>query len=100
MTNGLDPQQKVPHMPGWMLLPFAEQLFVAVLLGLLAPGAWGVYLLSRGGLFPGVLVLVVWAAAFGWLALFLHRRNRVRLWVSVSSATLVLIACVVAFFSP
>jgi len=83
-----------------MLLPFVEQLFVAVLFGLLAPGAWAVFLLSRGSLLSGVAVLAVWVVAFGWLALFLQRRNRVRLWVTVPSAVLVLIACIVAFFSP
>jgi len=82
-----------------LLLPFVEQLFVVVLFGLLAPGAWGIYLLSRGARLWGVAVLTVWAVAYGWLALFLQRRNWVRLWVSIPCAVLVLIVCVIVFFS-
>ena len=99
MTNRADPEQEASHVPGWLLLPFVEQLFVVVLFGLLAPGAWGVYLLSRGARWRGVAVLAVWAVAYGWLALFLQRRNWVRLWVSVPAAALVLIACVIMFLS-
>ena len=99
MTNRTDPEQEAPHVSWWLLLPFVEQLLGVIIVGLLAPGAWGVYLLSRGALLWGVAVLAVWAVAYGWLALFLQRRNRVRLWVSVPSAVLVLIACVIVFFS-
>ena len=83
-----------------MHVPFVEQLLVAVLFGVLAPGAWGVSLLSRGRVIEGAIVIAGWAALFGWLSLYLHRRNRIRLWVSVPSAVLVLIACAVVFFSP
>ena len=100
MTNRSDPEHETLHVPRWMLLPFVEQLFVVVLFGLLAPGAWAVFLLSRGSLLSGITVLAAWAVAFGWLALFLQRRNRVRLWVTVPSAVLVLIASIVVFFSP
>jgi len=87
-------------VPGWLYFPFAEQVLVLVLLILLAPGGWSIYLLSHGHAIEGVVVLALWAAVFGWLAVFLHKRMRIRLWVSVSSAILVLVACVVAFFSP
>ncbi len=100
MTNRADPEKQTPHVPWWKLLPFVEQIFVAVLFGLLAPGAWGIYLLSRGRILSGVAVLAIWAIAFGWLALFLHRRNLVRLWISVPSAALVLMTCVLVFFLP
>src|SRR5439155_16576753 len=99
MTIHTDPEQREPPVPWWLLLPFVEQLFAVVLFGLLAPGAWGVYLLSRGARLWGIAVLAAWAIAYGWLALLLQRRNRVRLWVSVPSAMLVLIACVIVFFS-
>jgi len=88
------------YVPRWLYFPFAEQVFVLALLVLLVPGGWSIYLLSRGQVIVGVLVLVLWAALFGGLALFLHKRMNIRLWVSVPSALLVLVACVVAFFSP
>ena len=99
MTTHTDPEQQEPNVPWWLLLPFVEQLLVVVLFALLAPGAWGVYLLSRGARLWGVAVLAVWAVAYGWLALLLQRRNRVRLWVSVPSAILALIGCIIVFFS-
>ena len=88
------------YVPRWLYFPFAEQVFVLALLVLLVPGGWSIYLLSRGQVIVGVLVLVLWAALFGGLALFLHKRMNMRLWVSVPSALLVLVACVVSFFSP
>jgi len=86
-------------VPRWLYFPFAKEVFLLTFLILLAPGGWSMYLLSRGQVITGVLVLVLWAALFGWLAVFLHKRLTIRLWVSVPSALLVLVACVVAFFS-
>lgn len=77
-----------------------EQVFIALLFGILAPGAWGIALLSKHEWAKGIVVLVIWAFAFGVLAWFLHRRNRVRLWVSLPGALLVMGACGVVFFRP
>jgi len=88
------------HVPRWLYFPFAEQVFVVTLFILLAPGIWSIYLLSRGQVINGVIILALWAALFGWLAVFLHKRMRIRLWVSVPSAIFVLVACIVVFFSP
>ena len=93
-------RESTSYVPRWLYFPFTEQVLVLVFLVLLAPGGWSIYLLSHGQAIGGVVVLAVWTALFGWLAVFLHKRMRIRLWVSVSSAILVLVACVVAFFSP
>jgi hypothetical protein len=72
-----------------MSLPFAEQLFAALLFASLAPGDFGLYQLSRGFFWQGLLALLIWAGAFVWLAIVLHRRKLVRLWISIGAALLV-----------
>ncbi len=71
-------------------LIFGEPVFIALLFGVLVPGAWGISLLSQHQWFKGIGVLVLWAVAFGLFAWFLHRRKRARWWVSLPSALLVM----------
>ena len=82
----------------WINYPLAEHLFVVILFSLLAPCAWGISLLSSGDYFSGITILVIWVIAYGWLALYLHHINRVRLWISLPSAFLISLACIVVFY--
>jgi hypothetical protein len=80
----------------WLLVPFEPRL--AAIVGALAPAICGIYLVSRGRLLSGASLLAVWMVAFGWFAVFLQRRQFARVWITVPSAALVLIACVFIFF--
>ena len=80
----------------WILVPFEPLL--AAIAGALAPAVLGIYLVSRGRLLSGASLLAVWIVAFGWFAAFLQRRQFGRLWITVPSAALVLIAWVFIFF--
>ena len=98
-----DTPTQTPDSPAalpWWFYFVPEQLLVALLFGILAPGAWGILLLSYGKAVEGSAVLLVWAGLFGWLAWFLDRKKRVRLWVSLPCAILAMLACVILFFGP
>ena len=79
-------------------LLFGEPVFIALLFAVLAPGVWGIWLLSQHQCVKGIVVPVLWALVFGLLAWFLHYRKRVRLWAALPSALLAMGACVVVLF--
>ncbi len=100
MADDAKPDQETLSPSGWLHLPFSEHLLTLLLLGLITPGVAGVNLLSKGAYLSGAVVLIAWVGGFGWLSVYAHRRYRIRLWVTVPSAALVLLASVVVFFSP
>jgi len=67
-------------------------LFTGVLIAFWGSGAWLVSLLLKGRNLPAGVLLPVWLLlAFGAFVV-LHRAGRVRLWISVSTTALVLLA--------
>ncbi len=61
-------REGTPYVPRWLYFPVAKEVFLLAFLILLVPGGWSIYLLLRGQVLAGVLVLALWAALFGWLA--------------------------------
>lgn len=84
----------------WILLPFVEQLFVVAVFLLIGPGAWGAYLIARGSWSTGAAVLLAWILVYGLVAYVLNRNSVIRLWISVPSAALVVVATFIAFRVP
>ena len=76
--------------PSWMRRPFAAQLFALLVVALFVPAFSAIWLLKRGTFTYGAGLLLGWSILFCALAVLLHNRHVMRIWISMPSALLVL----------
>lgn len=76
------------ELPWWILADF---LVPAALLALWAPPLLAIFQMTKGNMFLGSCILVVWCPLFVWVVRACHRRQVIRIWLSVGSTVLVLL---------
>jgi hypothetical protein len=74
----------------WFL--FGEQLLVAGVIAMIAPGAYVIWLLRDSKYWTGSLIALAWLPLFLFLVITMHRKGIVRIWVSLSATAAVLLA--------
>jgi len=77
---------------------FGEQLLVAAVIVTIAPAAYAIWLLEQSDYWAGSLILVVWFPLFLLLAITMHRKGIVRIWLSLSATAAVLLAVTIVVF--
>jgi hypothetical protein len=74
----------------WFL--FGEQLLVAGVIAMIAPGAYVIWLLRDSEYWTAFLIGVAWLLLFLFLVITMHRKGIVRIWLSLSATAAVLLA--------
>jgi hypothetical protein len=77
---------------------FGEQLLVAAVIVTIAPAAYAIWLLRRSEYWVGSLILIAWLPLFLLLAIKMHRKGIVRIWLSLSATAAVLLAVTIVVF--
>lgn len=79
--------RRTPIPPATQKFPWAllvpEQVWLLLLVALVAPGAYGIHYVRHHRVPLGVVLSAGWAMLFGVLLWGAHRRRSVRLWFSI-----------------
>jgi hypothetical protein len=74
-----------------LLFPFMDQILLLACFLIIAPAILGIYQISLGRYFYGVLLIFVWGLLFFPLCRFLDRRKIARVFITLPGAAIILV---------
>jgi hypothetical protein len=88
-----------PFIEEILHLPFIDEILLLVCFLIIAPAIWGIYQISLGSYFYGVLLIFAWGLLFLPLCRFLNRRKIARLFITLPGSALILFFAVWVIFA-